>query len=156
MAGEYAVWIFPVQAGAGGSSGSGGPNSGKDTLIAQPGINVIDGLGGTDTVVYSLRRANFQIVTTGDNTLVRSTNGVFINSQKNVERLQFQDTSVAMDLSGNAGTTARILGALAGKQALTNKTYMGIGIDLLDKGISVTELSVSVGAGCPVAPPPRG
>ncbi len=127
--------------GNSGTGGSGGPTAGKDTLIAQPGINVIDGLGGTDTVVYTLRRADFQIVTTGDNTLVRSTNGVFINSLKNVERLQFQDTSVALDLSGNAGITARILGALAGKQALNNKAYMGIGIDLLDKGMSVTELT---------------
>jgi WD40 repeat protein len=118
-----------------------GASAGNDRLTAQPGVNQIDGLGGVDTVVYSLRRADFQIVTAGDNTVVRSSNGVFVNALKNVERIQFQDTSVALDLTGNAGITARILGALAGKQALNNKAYVGIGLDLLDKGMSVTELA---------------
>jgi hypothetical protein len=153
-----AIWtrgdpVVSTSNSSGGASGGTGQNggtppvsnssasAGNDRLTAQPGINQIDGLGGVDTVVYSLRRADFQIVTAGDNTVVRSTNGVFINALKNVERIQFQDTSVALDLTGNAGITARILGALAGKQALNNKAYVGIGLDLLDKGMSVTELA---------------
>ena len=46
----------------------------------------------------------------------------------------------AYDMAGNAGTVAKILGAVAGKQSLTNKEYLGIGLDLVDKGMSYSDL----------------
>lgn len=49
--------------------------------------------------------------------------------------------SLAFDLAGNAGTVAKILGAVAGKQSLTNKEYVGVGLDLLDKGMSYSDLA---------------
>lgn len=58
-----------------------------------------------------------------------------------VERLRFSDTSLALDLDGNAGKTAKILGAVFGKTTVANKEYMGIGIDLLDKGMSYDDLA---------------
>lgn len=58
-----------------------------------------------------------------------------------VERLKFSDTSVALDLNGNAGTTVKILGAVFGKPAVSNKEYVGIGLDLLDKGMSYDTLA---------------
>jgi hypothetical protein len=48
--------------------------------------------------------------------------------------------SRAYDLAGNAGTVAKILGAVAGKQSLKNKEYVGIGLDLVDKGMSYLDL----------------
>ena len=59
----------------------------------------------------------------------------------NIERLQFTDKNVALDLSGNAGTTAKILGAVFGKESLNNKQYVGIGLSLLDAGMSTNTLS---------------
>jgi hypothetical protein len=53
---------------------------------------------------------------------------------QDVERLQFSDRSIALDLDGNAGKVARILGAVLGAQAVRNAEYVGIGIDLLDGG----------------------
>jgi hypothetical protein len=58
-----------------------------------------------------------------------------------IERLKFSDTSVALDLNGNAGTAVKILGAVFGKAAATNKEYVGIGIDLLDKGMGYDTLA---------------
>lgn len=58
-----------------------------------------------------------------------------------VERLKFSDTSVALDLDGNAGTAVKILGAVFGKTAASNKEYVGIGLDLLDKGMSYGTLA---------------
>lgn len=47
----------------------------------------------------------------------------------------------AYDISGNAGTTVKILGAVFGKTAVANKQYVGIGLDLLDKGMSYDTLA---------------
>jgi hypothetical protein len=47
---------------------------------------------------------------------------------------------VAYDLDKNAGETAKILGAVIGKDGLQNKTYVGIGLSLLDKGMSYSDL----------------
>ncbi len=60
---------------------------------------------------------------------------------QDVERLQFSDRSVALDLDGNAGKAARILGAVFGATAVRNPEYVGIGIDLLDGGMSYAELA---------------
>ena len=48
---------------------------------------------------------------------------------------------VAYDLDANAGKAVKVLGAVAGKQSLGNKEYVGIGIDLLDKGMSYSDLA---------------
>lgn len=50
------------------------------------------------------------------------------------------DKRVALDLGGNAGIAAKIIGAVLGKEAVKNPTYVGIGLAYLDKGMSATEL----------------
>lgn len=47
---------------------------------------------------------------------------------------------IAYDINNNAGKTAKILGAVIGKDGLQNKTYVGIGLSLLDKGMSYSDL----------------
>ncbi|MFN7087283.1 MAG: DUF4214 domain-containing protein [Burkholderiales bacterium] len=58
----------------------------------------------------------------------------------NMERLRFADESLAFDLGGNAGMTAKILGAVFGADSISNKNYAGIGIGLLDGGMSYPDL----------------
>lgn len=58
-----------------------------------------------------------------------------------IDRVLFKDTSLALDINGNAGTTAKLLGAVFGKDSLTNKQYVGIGLSLLDAGMSTTTLA---------------
>jgi hypothetical protein len=57
-----------------------------------------------------------------------------------IERLQFTDKSVAIDLDGNAGATAKIIGAVLGNAALKIPAYVGIGISFIDKGMSYSDL----------------
>jgi hypothetical protein len=59
----------------------------------------------------------------------------------NIERLKFSDVSLALDLDGNAGKAAKVLGAVFGKVALANKEYVGIGLSLLDSGMSYEALA---------------
>jgi len=56
-------------------------------------------------------------------------------------RYPFQDRKVALDLEGNAGTTAKILGAVFGKESLSNKNYVGIGLHFLDAGWTYDNLA---------------
>jgi hypothetical protein len=58
----------------------------------------------------------------------------------NVERLKFADTSIALDLSGNAGTVAKILGAVFGPAEVYNEVYAGIGLYYIDGGMTYESL----------------
>lgn len=58
-----------------------------------------------------------------------------------IDRVLFKDTSMALDINGNAGATAKLLGAVFGKDSLANKQYVGIGLSFLDAGMSTTTLA---------------
>jgi hypothetical protein len=58
-----------------------------------------------------------------------------------IERLNFANKKIALDLNGNAGTTAKILGAVFGKESLSNKNYVGIGLHFLDAGWTYDNLA---------------
>jgi hypothetical protein len=60
---------------------------------------------------------------------------------QDVERLQFSDRGIALDLDGNAGKVARLLGAVFGAQAVRNPEYVGIGLRLLDGGMGYADLA---------------
>ena len=59
----------------------------------------------------------------------------------NVERLNFSDKYISFDINGNAGTTAKILGAVFGKESVNNKNYVGIGLHFLDSGWTYDNLA---------------
>jgi hypothetical protein len=61
-----------------------------------------------------------------------------------VERLEFSDTSLALDIAGHAGSTAKLLGATFGKASIANKDLVGIGLHMLDGGMSYTDLMGAV------------
>ena len=61
-----------------------------------------------------------------------------------VERLEFIDTSLALDIAGNAGSTAKLLGATFGKASIDNKNLVGIGLHMLDGGMSYSDLMGTV------------
>ena len=66
------------------------------------------------------------------------------------DRLNLEDRSIAFDLTGSAGLTAKTLAAVIGEDGLANKEYVGIGLQLFDAGQSlaaVCELALTaVGA----------
>ena len=58
----------------------------------------------------------------------------------NVERIEFIDLSVALDLSGSAGQVAKILGSVFGPSYVSNTVFAGIGFAYLDGGMSYLDL----------------
>jgi hypothetical protein len=126
--------------------------AGNDTIKntnAFVGETRIDGGLGIDTSVYDISLASSNIVRNSDgsfkvvvqNKAATPSPNVSTDTLTNVERLQFTNTSVAIDLNGNAGTTAKILGAVFGKESVANKNYVGIGLSLLDTGWSYDKLA---------------
>jgi hypothetical protein len=140
--------------------------SASETLYGNYQANVITGSGGNDTIdgglgidiakfsapLGSISSSNYSIQKLNDTAWSVSYKGPVItifpspitegtDQLTNIERLQFTDKNVALDLNGNAGTTAKILGAVFGKESLTNKQYVGIGLNLSDAGMSSTTLA---------------
>jgi hypothetical protein len=111
--------------------------SGRDTLTGTPANDTINGLAGIDTVTYSGAKAGYTIAKTSAGFTVT---GAGTDTLTGVERLQFGDTKVALDLDGNAGYVARILGAVFGREAVHNKEYVGIGLSYMDSGMSYEAL----------------
>jgi hypothetical protein len=58
----------------------------------------------------------------------------------NIERVEFSDMSVALDVSGPAGQVAKILGSVFGKSYVSNTEFAGIGFAYLDGGMSYLDL----------------
>jgi Ca2+-binding RTX toxin-like protein len=140
--------------------------SASETLYGNYQANVITGSGGNDTIdggvgidiakfsapLGSISSANYSIQKLNDTAWLVSYKGPVIaifpppitdgtDQLTNIERLQFTDKNVALDLNGNAGTTAKIIGAVFGTESLSNKQYVGIGLSLLDTGMPTNTLS---------------
>lgn len=83
---------------------------GNDTLYGSAGNDVLDGGEGVDIATFSGGRAGYQLVKSGVDWQIAAI-GLRDGSDRmiSIERLQFSDISVALDLTGNAGTVAKIL-----------------------------------------------
>ena len=132
-------------------------SAGADNLIGFADADVINGKGGTnsftglggndtllggsaiDTAIYTGPKATATYVAAGFGwTVTTPTDGT--DTLFSIERLKFADTSVALDINGSAGGTAKIIGAVFGSQFLTNQDFVGIGIQLLDGGMLFADL----------------
>jgi hypothetical protein len=113
--------------------------AGKDTLTATAGNNAIDGRDGIDTVVYAGARANYTIAkeTWGYGVTDKVGNGGH-DAVINVERLQFDDTGVALDINGAAGQAFRLYQAALDRPA--ESAGLGFWIYQLDRGLSLDDM----------------
>lgn len=146
-----------LDGGGGNDSLYGG--AGDDTITGGAGNDTIDGGSGTDIEVYSGNRADHSITRNTDGSYTVRDQRAFIlpggdgsDSLTYVERLQFSDMGLALDLAGNAGAVAKILGAVFGAGALANGQWVGIGLSYVDAGMSYADLmqlalSARLGAG---------
>jgi len=116
-------------------------NEGDNVLAGLGGDDKIDGGAGIDTAVYSGTRSQYTITKTATGFTVNGTQTQEgTDTLTNVERLQFSDGHLALDLSGNAGEVAKILGAVFGVGSVTNQQYVGIGLHYTDMGMSYADL----------------
>ncbi|SBT03263.1 hypothetical protein ACCAA_100001 [Candidatus Accumulibacter aalborgensis] len=100
------------------------------------------GAGGIDVAVFSGNLTNYALTKTGSSYTVRDLTGTDgIDTISNVERLKFANVSLALDVDGNAGKVAKILGAVFGRESVSNKEYVGIGLNLIDGGMTYEALA---------------
>ena len=116
--------------------------AGDDVFYGLAGDDHLDGGNGIDKTIYSDARATYAIGRTETGFEVSHHTGIDgTDNLVGIERVDFQDVSVALDVNGNAGQVAKILGAVFGADSLANAEYVGIGLDLLDGGMSYTDLA---------------
>jgi hypothetical protein len=125
-------------------------NAGADNYIRNDALLRTSFIGGDgiDTIEYLGKRSDYTITGSSNPYSSQITSTVVKNSalDKTVsdyvmaERMAFSDTAVAMDINGNAGMVAKILATVFGKAALSNKVYAGIGLQLMDSGMSYLSL----------------
>jgi serralysin len=103
------------------------------------GTATIDGGAGIDTVFFNAGLSSYSVSHTSAGVTV-SGNGQTAN-MVNVERLHFSDMGLALDMSGHAGTVAKLIAAVFGQSYLGNSQYVGIGLNLVDSGMSETAVA---------------
>ena len=116
-------------------------NTGNDQIswIPSSGYTTLDGGAGVDTVILSNSKATYSINSV--TSLTDKSSYVTLNLV-NVERLKFLDTSLALDLNGNAGKSVLLLGAVFGPASIADKNMVGVALKYYDQGIlSDTQLA---------------
>ena len=111
------------------------------------GNDIVDGQGGVDLIRLWNTSKEFTVAkdtTTGYWNVAAANNTSGSMELQNTERLLFSDTSWALDTGDtqSAGRTAKILGAVFGKEGLANMTYRGIGLFYFDYGMSYEALTL--------------
>ena len=99
----------------------------------------VDAMAGLDTILFSHARSSYTVTHTQAGYTV-SGNGETA-TLANAERLQFTDTNIALDMTGHAGTVAKILSAVFGQSYLNVPSYVGLGVHLMDAGMSESTLA---------------
>lgn len=110
-----------------------------DTFIPGRGSDRIDGEGGIDRVQYWGAFEQFELSESPTGWQIIHTDGV--DNLQQVERLQFTDRNIALDLDGAAGATAKLLVTIFGSEALKNQAYVGVGLHFFDLGFSMDQLA---------------
>jgi len=99
-------------------------------LIDEPDTQNFSGGLGLDRVVFGGKRSDYDIAPSGNKYFVTPTNPALgRDSLQNIERLEFSDQSLALDVSqGVAGTVAKFLGVVFGPAAVLDRDLVGIGL----------------------------
>lgn len=131
-----ATWTINSSANTAGTAGA-------DLLKPGAGSNAIDGGAGIDTVVYAGSRANFTVAQEDwgfgitDKNIGSGSNGH--DSLINVERIQFDDGYLAIDVDGIAGQLFRLYSAAFGRPS--DDVGMGFWMNRMETGSSLRQVS---------------
>lgn len=148
---NYTLGNFVENLQLGGDSGLAGAGNGlNNAIVGNGGNNTLQGLGGNDQIdggagidvaAFTAQHSQYSLSAGSSGFQVNDTTAQEgTDSLTNVERLQFADINVALDLTGNAGIVARILGAVFGRDSVSNEVYAGIGLDFSDGGMTYEAL----------------
>jgi hypothetical protein len=100
------------------------------------------GGAGVDVLSYELSRSSYEVSKSGNLFVVTDNAGNGgVDVLTSIERLQFKDVKLALDLNGNAGDVVKTLGAVFGATAIKNHPeYVGLGLTYRDAGMSYQAL----------------
>lgn len=105
------------------------------------GNDWVEGAEGLDTVYLSELKGSYVLKMQGDVLELWSASAnTGFKTLIGIERVAFKDSAIAWDLNGHAGKVAQILGAVFGPESVQNPKYVGIGLSLMDKGFSYSQL----------------
>lgn len=113
-------------------------NDANNQLRGGAGDDTLVGGAGIDAALFNGSKAAYSISNNSGTLTLQGLDGT--DNLSTIERLHFEDVKVAFDLDGNAGLTAKLLGAIAGKDSIANKQFVGIGLSLLDSGTPYADL----------------
>ena len=110
-------------------------------IVATAGSRAVTGSQGVDLLTYSETASQYKISKSSSAFVL--TNKGTVQTLSGIERIQYADQTCAIDMGDNqaGGITAKILGAVFGKQSLLNKNYVGIGLHFLDNGWTYDNLA---------------
>lgn len=111
--------------------------TGNETFTAAAGNNAIDGKGGVDTVRYANSKASYTVSKTETGFSVNGTEG--LDTLVNVERIQFANGALALDIDGIAGKSYRIYKAAFDRAP--DLVGVGFWIDSMDKGQTLNQVA---------------
>ena len=102
----------------------------NNSFVWMAGNDVFTGAERLDKAFAPGKMEGAKLIRSGDSLTITALAGNL--SLKAVERIVFSDQAIAYDLSGPAGMTAKTLGAVFGKDAVNNKSFVGIGLHFVD------------------------
>lgn len=124
-------------------------NEGADKFYSGFGSDSIDGGQGIDIAIYAL---DFIETRLNRNVEVVESNGIGspsiswelsfdggLDTLSHLERLQFNDVNIALDVDGHAGIAVKVLGAFFGGKGVTAEN-VGLVLKLLDNGMNYNDL----------------
>lgn len=129
---------FALAVDARGNLQTGG--DGNDTLRAGVGSELINGGGGTDTVLYAGAKANYTVQRSLTGFLITDqVGGGGVDSLLAVERVRFADAALAFDNDLHATQTYRLYGAAFGREP--EAQGLGFYLVALDGGLALSKVA---------------
>lgn len=126
--------------GAGSMLSANGGN-GADTIVLGDHGHTVNGGAGMDTAIFSGTRASYTIAAStsaaGGSTV--TLNGSASDTLSGIERIQFDNAYVALDITGNAGQAYRLYQAAFHRTP--DSAGLGYWIKQMDNGMSLLEMA---------------
>jgi len=124
-------------------------NAADNGLMGGAGNDTLDGGSGVDTAIYKGQRSEFAVSRTASGFTVGTALGEGADQLLNMERLQFLDRALALDVgpTGHAGQALEFIGLLA-PSLIHTPTVVGTILRLFDQGQGlhdVCQLALDVG-----------
>jgi hypothetical protein len=112
----------------------------NDSISGGAGNDTLDGGAGINKAVYSGVHSHYAVARTATGYSVKDNAGTDgTDTLTHIERLQFSDTKLAidMDVTQSGGEAALLIGAVLGKLSLTDKALVGQLIQFFDAGYNM-------------------